>query len=105
MVEIVTKEQLEQLKKEHKNVVVDFFAKWCGPCKMVSAHIDKTQEEVKDVALIVKVDIEQSPELAAEFGVRSIPTFAFINEEKVVDTHVGLLSQKQLVDRIKFAFK
>ena len=105
MVEVITKEQLEQLKKEHQNIVVDFFAQWCGPCKMVSAHIDKTQEEVQDVALIVKVDIEQSPELAAEFGVRSIPTLAFINEEKVVDTHVGLLSQKQLVDRIKFAFK
>lgn len=105
MVEVVTKEQLEQLKKEHQNIVVDFFAQWCGPCKMVSAHIDKTQEEVQDVALIVKVDIEQSPELATEFGVRSIPTFAFINEEKIVDTHVGLLSQKQLVDRIKFNFK
>ncbi|MBR1938449.1 MAG: thioredoxin [Spirochaetales bacterium] len=62
------------LDKNNDLVLVDFFATWCGPCKMLGANLEKLDKEVGDKVKIVKVDIDESPELAENFGVESVPT-------------------------------
>jgi len=75
-------------KTANGNFVVDFYADWCGPCKMVSPILEQIDSET-DVANIVKVDVDQSSMTAAKFGVRSIPTIVFLKNGIEVDRIVG----------------
>lgn len=71
------------LDKNSGLVLVDFFATWCGPCKMLSANLEKLDKEVGDKVRIVKVDIDENPELTERFGVESVPTmFVYRNGEQ-----------------------
>ncbi|MBE6369637.1 MAG: thioredoxin family protein [Lentisphaerae bacterium] len=85
-------------------VLVDFYAVWCGPCKMMMSVLEKAVEAFDDAQLKVgKVNIDQCRELAAEHGVRTIPTFKVIKNGKVVATLIGVQSQKRLVEAIESA--
>lgn len=80
-----------------KPVVVDFFATWCGPCKVLSPRLDKVAGEFGDRIKFVSVNIDQSPALASQFQVQSIPTLIFFGQDgKVVNTSVGLVSEDDL---------
>ena len=70
---IVNTQEFNELMNE-KAVLVDFFATWCGPCKMLSPVLEGVAEKMKDKVTIVKVDVDRSPDLAAKFGVMSVPT-------------------------------
>jgi thioredoxin 1 len=76
-------------------VLVDFYADWCGPCRMIAPVLDELARETTD-AKIVKVNVDQSPELAARYGVNSIPNLKVFDEGKVVDEHVGLADKARL---------
>lgn len=75
-------------------VLIDMFADWCGPCKMVAPIIEELAEEVTD-AKVVKVDIDASPEIGARFSVRSIPTFVVLKDGVMVDKMVGASAKKE----------
>lgn len=77
-------------------VLVDFYADWCGPCRAQSPILDRVAERVGDAARIVKVDIDQDPELAQRYGVRSIPTLAVFENGAVRDVRVGVNQQADL---------
>lgn len=79
--------------------LVDFYAPWCGPCKMQGPILEKLLPEYDDKVTVVKVDIDESPSIAASYGVQSIPTIVIFKDGKVVDTMVGL----QRVDVLKAA--
>ena len=77
-------------------VLVDFWATWCGPCKAIAPVLDKLSGEYANKARIVKIDVDQNPNLAAQYGIRSIPTlFVFKNGEKV-DATMGMQPKAQL---------
>ena len=83
-------------------VVVDFYAQWCGPCKMIKPHIEKLAEKYKDKVKIVAIDSDENQELVSEYGVRSLPTIMFFSTESVVDgTIVGATQPSVIEEKIK----
>lgn len=76
-------------------VLVDFWATWCGPCKMIAPVLDELSTEREDIK-IVKIDVDQNPETAKKFGVRSIPTLYIINNGKIEATKMGASSKSAL---------
>ena len=102
--EIITKEQFEEkVLKNEKIVILDFFANWCGPCKMLLPVLEEIQNERQDIE-ILKVNIDQDEDLAKDFGVLSIPTLVFFVNGQQKDKTVGYRQKAQIleiVDRIK----
>lgn len=81
-------------------VLVDFFATWCGPCKMLAPTIDELSEEYAGRAKIVKVDVDQSPLTAQHFGIQSIPTLVFFKDGKPVSHTMGVQSKDTLQNKL-----
>ncbi|MCM8786659.1 MAG: thioredoxin [Candidatus Omnitrophica bacterium] len=77
-------------------VLVDFWASWCGPCKMVAPHIEELAKEKKDKIKVCKLNVDDEPEIASQFMVMSIPTLMVFKDGKVVDRKVGSLSKYEL---------
>ncbi len=82
-------------------VVLDFWAPWCGPCKMIAPILDDIATELDGKVKVVKINVDENQQVAAKFGVRSIPTLVIFNEGKVVATQVGALPKNQLIALIE----
>ncbi|MCX4291541.1 MAG: thioredoxin [Odoribacter sp.] len=82
-------------------VLVDFWAEWCGPCKMMLPIIEEVSAEYEGKIIVVKVDVDSSPATAARFGIRNIPTILFFKNGEVVDKQVGAAPKTSLVEKIK----
>ncbi|KAB0682898.1 thioredoxin [Aureimonas leprariae] len=83
-----------------KPVVVDFWAEWCGPCKMIAPSLEEISNEMGDVQ-IAKLNIDENPDLAAQYGVRSIPTLMIFKNGEHADTMIGAAAKSKLADWIK----
>lgn len=84
-----------------KGILLDFYASWCGPCKVMSPIIDELAEEFKDRAIIAKVDSEKNPNLSAHFKIKSIPTLIFIKNQKVIEVINGLVPKPNLIEMVE----
>lgn len=82
-------------------VLVDFWATWCGPCKMISPIVDQIATEVAGTAKVGKVNVDEAPGLATRYNVRSIPTLVFIKNGEVVDTLVGATSKDNILSHLR----
>lgn len=80
--------------------IVDFWAEWCGPCKMVTPIIDELSADYEGKATIGKVNVDDNPEVSMKYGVRSIPTILFIKDGEVVDKHVGVATKASLEQKL-----
>ena len=79
----------QEVLKSDQPVIVDFYAPWCGPCKMLAPQIDKLAEQYEGKAKVVKVNVDDSPKTAASFGIRGIPAVFSFKEGIIVDTQMG----------------
>lgn len=99
-VSIVNKNNFEQFKNSEKTVLLDFYADWCGPCRMVSPLVDQIAEDYPQY-LVGKVNVEDQPELAQAFGVASIPTLVVMKNGKIVNRSVGARPKPQILAMLK----
>lgn len=81
--------------------VVDFWAEWCGPCRLIGPIIDDLSEEFDGQATIGKVNVDHNPEISSKYGVRSIPTILIIKDGEVVEKHVGTATKATLTEKLK----
>lgn len=97
MVKHINQDEFEkEVLNQEGVVVVDFFATWCGPCKMLGPVLEDLGKELEGKAKIIKVDIDQSGDLADEFRISSVPTMILFKDNKIVDTMVGFLPKERI---------
>ena len=84
--------------KSDKPALVDFWAEWCGPCKMIAPFLDEAATEYAEKLAVVKLNVDESPNVAAKFGIRSIPTLMLFKDGAVHAQKVGALSKSQLTE-------
>jgi thioredoxin 1 len=105
MTQILNDQDFEEVLKSNKYVLVDFFAEWCGPCKMLAPIIDELSEEYKDKIKIVKINVDESPITAQKFEIMSIPTLIFFVSGQIKDTLMGLIAKDILKNKIEEIIK
>ncbi|MDD7174111.1 MAG: thioredoxin [Clostridiales bacterium] len=101
MLEHFTQESFERAVAGDKPVLVDFFATWCGPCRMIAPSIEQLAAEFEGRAVVGKVDVDQEPALAQRFGVMSIPTLVVLKGGKVVEQAVGARGKQDIAAMIE----
>ncbi len=98
----ITRENFEQeVMHSDKPVLIDFWAPWCGPCRMLSPTISEITEENQGKAKVGKVNVDEQGELAAMFGVSSIPMLVVIKDGKITNSTVGVRPKQQIVDMLQ----
>ena len=97
----ISKENFESLKNGNLPLVVDFWATWCGPCRMVAPIISKLAEKYDGKIVVGKCDVEENDDMAEEFGIRNIPTILFFKGGEIVDKIVGAQSEGKLDEKFQ----
>ena len=81
-------------------VVIDFWAEWCGPCRMITPIVEEVAEEFKAKAVVGKVNVDDNPQVTMQFGIKNIPTLLFFKNGQLADKHVGVIRKPDLVKKI-----
>lgn len=91
----------EKVLKADKPVILDLWAEWCGPCRMVGPIVNEIGEEYDGQVIVGKLDVDNNPQTTAKFGIRNIPTILFFKNGEVVDKQVGAVPKAALVEKLE----
>ncbi|MGM0566784.1 MAG: thioredoxin [Bacteroidota bacterium] len=91
----------EKVVKSDKPVILDLWAEWCGPCRMVGPIVDEIGEEYKEQIVVGKLDVDNNPNTTMKYGIRNIPTILFLKNGEVVDKQVGAVPKAALVEKVE----
>lgn len=92
----------EMLTRSETPLLVDFYATWCGPCQLISPVLSNVADRMKDEVRVVKIDTDKCPDLASRYRIRALPTLMLFREGQPVDRMQGLMSEKQLCNRLSY---
>ena len=96
----ITDSNWESLVNGDKPVVIDFWAEWCGPCRMIAPIVEESALEYQEKVVVGKVNIDDNAAITQNFGIRNIPTLLFFKGGELVDKHVGAIRKPELTDKI-----
>ncbi len=97
----INQANLEEVLASGKPVVIDFWAEWCGPCRMIAPIVDELATEYGDKVVIGKCDVQENDDIAVKYSVRNIPTLLFLKNGELVDKQVGACSKDALKEKIE----
>ena len=90
----------ETVINSEKPVIVDFWAEWCGPCRMITPIMEEISQEYSDKVVVAKCDVDNSPQITLKYGIRNIPTVLFFKDGKVADKQVGAVPKNNFVAKL-----
>ncbi|NVJ86982.1 MAG: thioredoxin [Algoriphagus sp.] len=97
----ITDANFEEVIKSDKPILIDFWAEWCGPCKMIGPIVEELAGDYEGKAIIGKVDVDTNPSVAQAFGIRSIPTLLFFKDGQIVDKQIGAVPKTILTQKLE----
>jgi thioredoxin 1 len=97
----ITDQNFNEVTSTDKVVLIDFWAEWCGPCRMVGPLVEELSNQYQGQAVVGKVDVDNNPEVSMKFGIRNIPTLIYLKNGQMVDKVVGAVPKNVLEDKLK----